>query len=61
MIKLLIIEDDEITNFISKSKLEKFGFKNVSIALNGQLGLDYLNSNACPDLILLHNCRFLEL
>ncbi|MDO1514055.1 response regulator [Maribacter confluentis] len=53
MIKILIIEDDEITNFISKSTLEKFGFKNISVALNGQEGLDFLRSNMCPDIILL--------
>ncbi|SNR71134.1 Response regulator receiver domain-containing protein [Maribacter sedimenticola] len=53
MIKILIIEDDEITNFISKSTLEKFGFKNINVALNGQEGLDFLRSNMCPDIILL--------
>ena len=53
MIKILIIEDDEITNFITKTNLEKFGYKNIAVALNGQEGLDYLKNNTCPDLILL--------
>lgn len=53
MIKILIIEDDEITNFITKTNLEKFGYKNIAIALNGQEGLDYLKNNTYPDLILL--------
>ena len=53
MIKILLIEDDEITNFISKTTLGKFGFKNVSFSLNGQEGLDYLKDNGSPDLILL--------
>ncbi|TDS16992.1 response regulator receiver domain-containing protein [Maribacter caenipelagi] len=53
MIRILIIEDDEVTNFIAKTNLEKFGYKNITIALNGQLGLDYLQTNTCPDIILL--------
>jgi CheY-like chemotaxis protein len=53
MLKILIIEDDEITNFITKTNLEKFGYKNIAVALNGQEGLDYLKNNSCPDLILL--------
>ena len=53
MIRILIIEDDEVTNFIAKTNLEKFGYKNITIALNGQLGLDYLKTNTCPDIILL--------
>ncbi|WP_423998445.1 response regulator [Maribacter sp. IgM3_T14_3] len=53
MIRILIIEDDEVTNFIAKTNLERFGYKNISIALNGQLGLDYLKTNISPDIILL--------
>ncbi|WP_339651631.1 response regulator [uncultured Maribacter sp.] len=53
MFKILIIEDDEITNFITKTNLEKYGYKNIAIALNGKDGLDYLMKNECPDLILL--------
>ncbi|MEH6768957.1 response regulator [Maribacter arcticus] len=53
MFKILIVEDDEITNYLSKISLVKFGFKNVSFALNGQEGLDYLKANEGPDLILL--------
>lgn len=53
MIKILIIEDDEITNFITESALGKLGFKNIDVALNGQDGLDFLQENKCPDIILL--------
>lgn len=53
MIKILIIEDDEITNFITKLSLERLGFKNIKIALNGQEGIDYLQTNEAPDLIIL--------
>ncbi|MEP2278148.1 response regulator [Maribacter sp.] len=53
MIKILLIEDDEVTNFIAKTNLEKFGYKNISIALNGQEGLEYLKNNNCPDVIIL--------
>ena len=53
MIKILIIEDDDVTNFISKTKLNNFGFKDIFIVTNGQMGIDFLKSNECPDLILL--------
>ncbi|WP_405409958.1 response regulator [Maribacter sp. Asnod1-A12] len=53
MKKILIIEDDEITNFITLLNLEKYGYKNIDIALDGQQGLNYLKTNDCPNLILL--------
>ncbi|WKX74979.1 response regulator [Zobellia laminariae] len=53
MIDILIIEDDEVTNFISKTKLNSLGFQNISVVTNGQLGINYLKENDCPDLILL--------
>ena len=49
MIDILIIEDDEVTNFISETKLNNLGFQNISIVTNGQLGIDYLKENDCPD------------
>ncbi|MUH36650.1 response regulator [Zobellia amurskyensis] len=53
MIDILIIEDDDVTNFISQTKLNSLGIQNISIVTNGQMGIDYLKSNHCPDLILL--------
>lgn len=53
MIRILIIEDDEVTNFITKTNLEKLGYENMFVALNGQEGLDYLETNTSPDIILL--------
>jgi CheY-like chemotaxis protein len=50
--KILLIEDDEITNFITTSKLKNLGFNNVKVVLNGKLALDYLSEN-CPNLIFL--------
>ncbi|WP_394332829.1 hypothetical protein [Maribacter arcticus] len=47
------MEDDEITNFITKTNLEKLGYKNISIALNGKEGIVYLMVNECTYLILL--------
>ncbi|MBU2997871.1 response regulator [Cellulophaga baltica] len=52
LFKILLVEDDEITNFITTSRLNDLGFKNVQAVLNGKLALDYLTTN-CPDLILL--------
>ncbi|WP_276167598.1 response regulator [Zobellia alginiliquefaciens] len=53
MIKILIIEDDDVTNFISKVKLESLGFNDISVVTDGQMGVDYLKDNECPNLILL--------
>lgn len=53
MSKILIIEDDEITNFITTANLKKLGYDNYSIALNGQLAIDFLRANTCPDIIFL--------
>ncbi|MDP5230152.1 MAG: response regulator [Cellulophaga sp.] len=50
--KILLVDDDGITNFITKSKLKNLGFENVNAVANGRLALDYLK-NEVPDLIFL--------
>ncbi len=50
--KILLVEDDEVTNFITTSKLKNLGFNNIETVLNGKLALDYLSEN-CPNLIFL--------
>jgi len=53
MIKILIVEDDDITNFLSRTCLGRLGYQNISFVLNGQEALDYLKANESPDIILL--------
>ncbi|MFD2585797.1 response regulator [Croceitalea marina] len=53
MLKILIIDDDEITNFITTTNLTKMGYTNNLVVTNGQEGIDYLLANQCPELILL--------
>jgi two-component system nitrate/nitrite response regulator NarL len=50
--KILLVEDDEITNYITTTKLRNLGFDNIAAVLNGQLALDYLQDNQ-PNLIFL--------
>jgi CheY-like chemotaxis protein len=50
--KILLVEDDSVTNFITKNKLKNLGFENIITVENGLLAIDYLKIE-CPDLILL--------
>lgn len=55
---VLLIDDDESTNFLNKLTLEQAGVvRNIRIATSGQAALDYLRhpANECPrpDLIFL--------
>jgi CheY-like chemotaxis protein len=54
---ILLIDDDEITNFINKIIIQKVGCAEKIISVqSGKAALDYLNSikeNEFPDLILL--------
>lgn len=51
-VKVLLVEDDEITNFLSEAILSALGITSVIATLNGMEGLIYLAKD-CPDLILL--------
>ncbi|WNH12463.1 response regulator [Thalassobellus suaedae] len=50
--KVLLIEDDESTNFIHKLVLKSAGIEFVDEALNGMDACNYLE-NICPDIIFL--------
>ncbi|GGK78087.1 response regulator [Rufibacter glacialis] len=55
---ILLIEDDEITNFLNQTVIEETGIaEEVIVALNGMEGLSYLQGlqspEAFPSLILL--------
>ncbi|MBO0590010.1 response regulator [Cellulophaga sp. E16_2] len=50
--RILLVEDDEITNYITTTKLKNLGFENVDAVLNGELAIEYLSANQ-PNLIFL--------
>ena len=50
--KVLLVDDDEITNFMSKQILSEIGLNKVSSVSNGQEALTFLQTN-CPDVIFL--------
>lgn len=52
MTRVLLIEDDDTSNFIAKRALKRSGFENVEVALNGRDGFNFIE-NSCPDIILL--------
>jgi len=59
---VLLIDDDEATNFFNKMMLENsaFNIKEISVARNGQIALDYLND--CHEKkLLLPNIIFLDI
>lgn len=51
-LKVLLVDDDEITNFLCKKMLSEIGVESVDSAINGQAALNYLKQN-CPDIIFL--------
>ena len=50
--RVLLIEDNETTNFIHKFVLNKVGIVEIDEALNGLEAFNYLENN-CPDIIFL--------
>jgi len=58
-LKVLLVEDDEVSTFLSNRLLAKIGrCSKVDVAQNGQEALDYLSrctstGNSYPDIILL--------
>ena len=56
---VLLIDDDEINNFLNKRLLEKYGIaEQVAIVTNGEEGLEFIaqrcrSGAGCPELILL--------
>ena len=51
-LKVLLVEDDKITNFLSKKVLDIIGITHVEAVLDGQKAIHFMN-NYCPDLIYL--------
>ena len=52
MSKVLLVEDDETTNFISKLILKNAGFDDIYEVLNGKEAYEHIEKN-CPDIIFL--------
>lgn len=57
---ILLVDDDNITNFINKRLISKhLENPKIEVALNGEEGIDYIKDNCnsadrvCPELILL--------
>lgn len=50
--KVLLVEDDETTIFLTKLVLDNKEIKNIDITMNGLEALLYIEKN-CPDLIIL--------
>jgi len=58
--KILVVEDDGVTNFITKNKFKNLGFENIITLEIGLLSVDYLKTEY-PDLILLDiNMPFMD-
>ena len=58
--KVLIIDDDEITTYVSKALLEDLNItEEIDVVTDGKLGLEYLlkhcetSGNVCPQLVIL--------
>jgi CheY-like chemotaxis protein len=51
-LKILLVEDDGISNFLATTKFKKLGFEKIQSVENGILAIDYLN-NHTPNLIIL--------
>lgn len=55
---ILLVDDDEIVNFLNKKILERLGFTQIQVAVNGQQAIDliqrrFVESRALPDIIFL--------
>lgn len=52
MNRILLVEDDETTNFLSKIALRSAGFEHIDEVLNGLEAFELIEKD-CPDIILL--------
>ena len=53
-LKVLLVEDDEVANYITEIALKRCGIKDVHVSFNGLDALDVLeNEKIEPDIILL--------
>lgn len=51
-LEILLVDDDEITNFLSKQILKSLNIANIRSANNGQAGIQAIEQQ-CPQVILL--------
>ncbi|GAA4390132.1 response regulator [Hymenobacter koreensis] len=58
--RILLVDDDDTTNFLNQRLFQQLGFSNSLVALNGQEALNLLHTlcnqsaeSPCPELILL--------
>ncbi|MDM8161846.1 response regulator [Labilibaculum sp. K2S] len=49
--RILIAEDEKMTREMLSMKLEKDGYEVIQ-AEDGGMAIDYLEKNACPDLVI---------
>lgn len=56
-LKVLLIDDDPVANFINKAVIKEYVSKDVEIAINGMQAIrileDLVKQNNCPEFILL--------
>jgi CheY-like chemotaxis protein len=52
-INILLIDDDDIGNFLSEMVLTKMGFKDIDAVTDGNQALHSLEKKCCPDLVFL--------
>jgi len=50
---ILLVDDNDIANFLSEMVLTKMGFNNIKIVTDGKQALDSLKTENCPDLVFL--------
>lgn len=54
--KILLVDDDEATNFLSQALIEKLDIaKEIVIAENGLIASRLIKEGECPDIIFLDN------
>ncbi|AFU68383.1 two-component system response regulator [Psychroflexus torquis ATCC 700755] len=50
---ILLVDDNDIGNFLSKKVLTRMGFNNITTVTDGKQALDRLKKEDCPDLVFL--------
>jgi CheY-like chemotaxis protein len=50
---ILLVDDNDIGNFLSEMVLKKMGFNNITAVSDGKQALDRLKKEDCPDLVFL--------
>lgn len=52
--KVMLVDDDEVTNFLSKEIISHLGIaRHIDVAEDGLIAWDHLTKQTCPDLIFL--------